>query len=157
MVRRTRSTDDPRRHRVQGERKSPSRPLYPSRSSFSPCYMRSFANACVMLFLYVDRVAVLCRSLSLTLSRAPSVTFYPPPLIPATHISSSTVSSSSSPPRPSLRCRTPRAPSSLYAYFIALLALHFHPRVLRLPSCRFLRLYRGRGSMSLPARRSGYS
>lgn len=46
---------------------------------------------------------------------------------------------------------------SLYAYFIALLALHFHPRVFRLPSWRFLRLYRGRGSMSLSARRSEYS
>lgn len=52
------------------------------------------------------------------------------PLSPAAHISSSTVSSS----LPFLsRCRTPRAPSSLHAYFIALLALHFHPRVLRLP------------------------
>lgn len=75
----------------------------------------------------------------------------------AFRLPSSPLSFGSSFPLPSLYPEPSSRSFSLYAYFIALLALHFHPRVFRLPSWRFLRLYRGRGSMSLPARRSEYS
>lgn len=181
MARRTRSTDDPRRHRATtGWTKAPA-PLSLSSSRPSPPASYAFPCRCVR-----DAVPVRRSCSSPFLFPSPSPLASVPTLCSFRYVltvdarrdatvslflSRLTLVSNTAQVRYSSRPSRSRIPSlssplcfpqisrsfSLNAYFIALLALHFHPRVLRLPSWRFLRLYRGRGSMSLPARRSEYS
>lgn len=121
----------------------------------SPHRSRSLADACVTLFLHVDPAAISLRSPRVTLLplrssrrcsprcngllvslRPTSVTNtaqvrHPSRAAPSCFASSTVSSCSTVPPHPPSSSVAPlhRKPFPLYAYFIALLALHFHPRV----------------------------